>query len=77
MSKLPDFFQPIGKFMLYGVDVDDMDREDLLKVIKWQRDQIESLQESEQEVRDRLQAEVVKTLGPPPKFSKVAKWIKA
>jgi len=35
MSKLPEHLKPIEDFYLYGVNVKDMDREDLLKVIQW------------------------------------------
>lgn len=77
MSKLPDFLKPAGQFSLYGVSVDDMDREDLLKVIQWLVDDVEHYKRDVESTSARLNAEVVKTLGPPPKFDPIPKWIRS
>lgn len=51
---LPEHLKPIAEFSLYGISVKDMDREDLLKVIKFLADEMNGYKESEQKARTQL-----------------------
>lgn len=48
-SKLPEWLEPISDFSFYGIKPTDMNREDLLKVIKWLSDEMMRLRKLEEE----------------------------
>lgn len=56
MSKLPDFLEPIDEdeFRVFGVKGSEMDRADLLKVIKMLSDEMHSYKKSAEEAGDKL-----------------------